>query len=455
MKKVHISIFIATFILLSGSIEAGKTKGKVATLGPKSPLISFSLNGNGGTTLSPGVSNSVSFNPNVGIEVVWMNLGFGIDASSFSTKSNFDFDAYAAPLKDLDYLTTTNTSNSWRSTSILFGPSYTIPFGLSTPIPGVGIVVKHNPPATLTLSVKGGLTLNQTPDFSIVETSTQKNIALNDADAYKKTILTFKPSIAYNFWLTEDIALNVNVQYTMQNGQGELITKYRDLSKVDYTSTKADYIRQQITSAPALTSTTNGPDKYVSAGIGITYRFGKKGWDGSIKGNRKGIQEGGLNKNDAQRKGIQENGLKKNESAYNMTDTEVKSIAETLVNMRKGWDGSVKGNKAKAEVKSIAETLVNLARKGWDGSIKGNKKVNEADVKSVTETLVNIRKGWDGSVKGNKTESMANEADVKAIAETLVNLRKGWDGTVKGGSKSSKVLKTKHDTAKNSVGNIR
>jgi hypothetical protein len=50
---------------------------------------------------------------------------------------------------------------------------------------------------------------------------------------------------------------------------------------------------------------------------------------------------------------------------------------------------------------------------------------------------------------------VANETEIKAIVETLVNLRKGWDGSVKSGSKISNVLKTKHDTAKNSVGNIR
>ena len=502
MKKIYSSLLLALLLLHSVEIEAGKTKGKIVDPGPRSPLISVSVNGNGGTSLSSGVSNTVSLNPNVGIEVVWMNLGFGIDASTFDTKSNFDLDAYSAPLRNLDYLSITNASNSWRSTSILFGPSYTIPFGNLKPISGIGIVVKHNPPATLTLSVKGGITFNQTPDFSIVETSSQRNIAINNADAYSKNVLTFKPNVAFSFWLTEDIAISANVQYTMQRGQGAFITKYRDLSNVDFTSPKADLIRQQISSAPVFTNTTNGPDKYLSAGIGITYRFGKKGWDGSIKGNRKGITENGLKKNEAQRKGINEgglkknetqrkginenglkkneterkgineNGLKKNELENSMADVEVKAIAESLVTMRKGWDGSIKGNKvdakANADVKSIAETLVILARKGWDGSIKGNKAAyepNEADVKSVTETLVNIRKGWDGSIKGNKVEYVANEAEVKAIAETMVNLRKGWDGSVKGnrkgwdgsvkGGKISNALKTKHDTAKNSVGNIR
>ena len=69
----------------------------------------------------------------------------------------------------------------------------------------------------------------------------------------------------------------------------------------------------------------------------------------------------------------------------------------------------------------------------------------------VTETLMNIRKGWDGSVKGNKAEYVALDTDVKDIAETLVNMRKSWDGSVKG----SKIEKTNHDTVKTSINNLR
>ena len=180
-----------------------------------------------------------------------------------------------------------------------------------------------------------------------------------------------------------------------------------------------------------------------------------------------------------QRKGITEGGLPKNETEYVLTDAEVKAIAETLVTMRKGWDGSIKGNiaekkgikenglkknEAKSEninlVTSTAQTLVNLARKGWDGSIKGNKvenTANEADVKSIAETLVNIRKGWDGSIKGNKVENEANEADIKMIAEAFVNLRKGWDGTIKGKNIAEKGIREnglkKNDVETSTVNN--
>jgi hypothetical protein len=51
-------------------------------------------------------------------------------------------------------------------------------------------------------------------------------------------------------------------------------------------------------------------------------------------------------------------------------EAEVKAIAETMVNLRKGWDGSIKGNK-----KGITENGLKkneAYRKGWDGSIKGS-----------------------------------------------------------------------------------
>jgi hypothetical protein len=444
--------------------------------------------------------------------VGWGNFGLGIDASSFNTLSNFDFDAYAAPLRALDFLTVTGSNNSWRSTSFTFGPSYSISFRSVKPISGVGIVVKHNyPKASLKLSVKGGITMNEAPDnFSVMNNVTRKEIAAYSAPAdFQKNAFTLKPSISFSYWLSQSIALNANVQYAMQTGQTPFKTAQKDLTNISIAPTMSpDQFTKNISTAPNIITSTVGPDKYLSAGIGIAYRFGRKGWDGSIKGNKKGINENGLKKNDAEyvltdaevkaiaetlvnmrkgwdgtvkggniveKKGINEGGLKKNDAEYVLTDAEVKAIAETLVNMRKGWDGTVKGgnivekkgiqengvkeNEAKSEntnlrIKTIAETLVNLARKGWDGSVKGNKvdyKPTDSDIELVTETLENIRKGWDGSVKGNKTEYVANGADVKAIAETMVNLRKGWDGSVKGG----KIQKTKHDTVKNSINNVR
>ena len=115
----------------------GKTKGKVKDLGPKSPMLTagnsnnnpslnVSLNSNGGTSSSDGVSNSFSFNPNLGLELQWNHFGIGLDAGTFNSKPNFDYDTYAAPLQNLDFLTLTNTKNNYTSTYLMLGPQYTV-----------------------------------------------------------------------------------------------------------------------------------------------------------------------------------------------------------------------------------------------------------------------------------------------------------------------------------------
>lgn len=433
MRKSIISLLLILSIV---AVQAGKLKGKIQKPGDNG-MISVSLNGNGGTSMSSGVSNAFSFNPNVGVEVSWGNFGLGIDANTFNTMSNFDFNAYATPLKALDFLSITGFDSKWKSTSFTFGPSYSFPLRSVKPISGIGIVVKSNikPSARITLSLKGGLTMNEAPDFSITNNVTRKQIAAYSPPTdFKKNAFTLKPSISFNYWLSQSVALNANVQYALQTGQTAFTTGYKDLSNVDISPTMSpDQFNKNISTAPNITTTTVGPAKYLSVGVGLVISLGKKG--------------------------INEAGIKKNETAYILSDTEVKTVTETLVNMRKGWDGTVKGGNiaenrgiekkgikkneaetlaADTEIKAIAETLVNLARKGWDGSIKGNKvdyKPTETEIELVAETLENIRKGWDGSVKGNKAEYIANDADVKAIAETMVNLRKGWDGSVKGNKK--------------------
>jgi hypothetical protein len=329
---------------------------------------------------------------------------------------------------------------------LLIGPHYE--FSLTAPETGARVKPFHNN-VTLKMGFQAGVTLAKAPEFSIVTSSppdttppngnintTPINVASYKAPAtYKSNVLTLKPSMTLTYWMSNNFALTANAQYLMQSGQQEFTTVYRDLSKVDFTNILR--AQEQISDAPKIVAKTKGPDTFMSFGIGVTYSF-RKGWDGSIKGNRtngeghfKTItaskQTDLLDTNEpTQDKGINEKGLKKNEGAYSITNTEKKQISEALVTFRKGND---------ADVKATAETLVTIARKGWDGSIKGNKTVNltnEADVKTIAETLVNIRKGWDGSIKGTKTENQTNDADLKTIGETLVNLRKGWDGSIKG-----------------------
>lgn len=340
----------------SGNQQArteGKTKGKVKDPGPKSPMITVgnsnnspslnaSLNANGGTSASTGVSNSFSFNPSLGLELQWNHFGIGFDAGTFNTKPNFDFDAYAAPLQNLDYLTITNTKNNYTSTYFMLGPQYTVSLGgCSTSL--------HNK-LTFTVALKGGLTFNKTPEFSITDNSTPpKNVASYVAPQdYKKNAFSLKPSISFAYWISKSIALTANAQYLMQTGQEEFTTAYRDLSAVNFNLNPQE-VKSQILAAPKVVSTTKGPDKYMSFGFGITYSFNNRGGrcaNGSCSSGvqKKGIQENGLKKNDVetandetQRKGIQENGLKKNEQRESLE----KNDSE-----KKGWDGSIKGTNA-------------------------------------------------------------------------------------------------------------
>ncbi len=118
----------------------------------------------------------------------------------------------------------------------------------------------------------------------------------------------------------------------------------------------------------------------------------------------------------------------------------------------------------------------NAARKGWDGSVKGSGK-NISGEDSPVEGAA--RKGWDGTVKGSGKNISGEDSPAAGVA------RKGWDGTVKGGSIVQRIdrmrcangtcavealvesdgivyeavitgiLKTKHDTVKNSINNVR
>ncbi|NEW78569.1 MAG: carboxypeptidase regulatory-like domain-containing protein [Gelidibacter sp.] len=461
------------------------------------PAINVSFSGNVGSSSSDSISNKSSFNPNLGLEIIWKNFGIGLDAGTFSTKPHFDFDGYAAPLQNLDFIKITNTKSNWTSTYILFGPQYS--FDLNA--------AKNK--LVFTASLKGGLTINSAPNFSVTDNNTppKSNAAYFAPQEYKKNAFTLKPSVTFTYWLNENFAANVNAQYLTQTGQKEFSTSYTDLSKVEF-NLESQKVQGQINAAPKLVTNTKGPDKYMSFGLGLTYSF-RKGWDGSIKGGktdrqmqanintsrgnikkikidehpdtttqeeseatdeslRKGINENGLKKNEADssskatarkgwdgtvkggsivqeesgtsdeslKKGIKEGGLKKNEA-----DTSSKATA------RKGWDGSIKGgNITQSEIKAIAETLVNLTKKDWEDSAN-NENRTKAEVKAIAETLVNLtKKGWDGSVKGGNII----QTEIKAIAETLVNLtKKGWDGSANNENRIQSEIKAIAETLVN------
>ncbi|MDP3313768.1 hypothetical protein [Lutibacter sp.] len=389
----------------------GKLKGKI--MGGDNSISSFptvgntkksncsslnvSLNANGGTSASTGVSNSFSFNPSLGIELQWNHFGIGFDAGTFNTKPNFDFNAYAAPLQNLDFLTITTTKSDWTSTYFMLGPQYTITLSPSQNKESGRHTPFHNK-LTFTLALKGGLTINKAPEFSVTDKSTPpKNIASYTAPQdYKKNAFSLKPSIGFDYWISENFALTANAHYLMQTGQKEFATEYRDLTNVNLAPPiSPDQFQKNIATAPKVLTNTKGPENYMSFGFGITYRFNKGGGDCDDKSD--------ITSNEAQRKGIQENDLKKIEQRESLE----KNDSE-----KKGWDGSIKGNKA-------VETT-NDATQG-KGIKEGGLKKNEIETSQVdgdgtkaTGGNPTGRKGWDGSVKGkNIAEKGINENGLK------------------------------------------
>ena len=306
------------------------------------PSLNVFLNVNGGTSPSSGVNNSFSFNPSLGMALHWKKFGIGLDTGTYSTKPNFDFDAYSAPLRNLDWLTVSNSKSNWSSVYFLVGPHYV--FSLSSPqIKEMGERLKpfHNK-MTLELAFEGGFTLAKAPEFSVTDNSTpQKTIASYKApDNFKSNILTFKPSLKLAYCMSDSFAITANAQYLVQSGQEEFTTVYRDLSAVNFNLNPQE-IQSQIIAAPKVPSTTKGPEKFMSFGFGITYSI-RKGWDGSIKG--KNVTE----------KGITENGLKKNSVKV-----------DTAISDKKGLNlASVKINKADSEKNNSADG-VTPGNKAW------------------------------------------------------------------------------------------
>jgi len=218
----------------------------------------FSLNLNGGSTSSQGVSGNARVNPNASIEWVWNNIGIGVDAGFFSTSPNFNFGNYVAPFKNKGFTNITNVRNNWSSIYLLVGPQYTFALAKST---------------SLTLSVKGGITFNKAPNFTAIDTGSAKTEIADYKDPEDMTTrkaFTVKPGIVFNYWLNQHWGFNVNMQYLLQTGQSEFATGYRDLSKVDFTA-QSDKLREEILNSPKVIVNTKGPDKFLSFGVGINY----------------------------------------------------------------------------------------------------------------------------------------------------------------------------------------
>jgi hypothetical protein len=125
-----------------------------------------------------------------------------------------------------------------------------------------------------------------------------------------------------------------------------------------------------------------------------------------------------INNNSGQKSpGLDENSI----STINYLNSETLADTLTTNTERKGWDGTVKGNSKGINQSGIKRT--DNERKGWDGSVKGNSKgINEAGIKRTE----NQRKGWDGTVKGgnfneeriNGTEDPTDSMQQKANINT-------------------------------------
>ena len=133
-----------------------------------------------------------------------------------------------------------------------------------------------------------------------------------------------------------------------------------------------------------------------------------------------------INNNSGQKSpGVDENSI----STINYLNTEMVADTLTTNTERKGWDGTVKGNSKGINESGIKRT--ENERKGWDGSVKGNSKgINQAGIKRTE----NERKGWDGTVKGgnineeriNGTEDPTDSMQQKAnINTSRSNIKRG------------------------------
>ncbi|PSL46510.1 hypothetical protein CLV51_103490 [Chitinophaga niastensis] len=241
--------------------------------GGKNPGGNISLTTNMGSSPSSGVSNALSFNPNVGLELFWGGFGIGADAGTFTSETDMDFGKYVAPLKGKDIFAISNTRSKWTSTYVLAGPQYTF---------------RKRPGAlALTLSLKGGITHRSTPELMVKDNISGSNVAAYTPPAdEQKNVFTIKPGLNLAYGITSRLSVNANVQCLLQPTQKEAVITYKDLGNIDF-SEDAKIVSAQISKQPYITSNTKGPDKYMSAGIGISYTFRKGRTDEGNAGKRR------------------------------------------------------------------------------------------------------------------------------------------------------------------------
>lgn len=178
--------------------------------------------------------------------------------------------------------------------------------------------------------------------------------------------------------------------------------------------------------------------------------------------------------------GLKSPGVHENSSStLNYVNTE--TLADTLTTAagRKGWDGSVKGNSKGITQSGIKRTENH--RKGWDGTVKGgniqdesmneinNPRSSEQQKANINTSRSNIKHQIRNPVDslqhtgaGEMPAQLHRGIDKKDIrrgmldnTETILPIRNDSTSQNTDRGVPANRLKTKHDTAKNSVGNIR
>jgi hypothetical protein len=260
MKTITLTIALIIYSsihLLAQENRPGQPIKGIIVKGGKNPGGNIALMANGGSSSSAGVSAAAGFNPNIGLQLFWGGFGIGADAGIFTSKMDNNFSEYGAALKGMDVFSVHNTRNKWTSMYLLAGPQYT--FGKRA--------------LSLTLSVKGGITHRTAPEFAIRDNILGTNVfAYTPPADDAKNVFTLKPGVSLACRISSRWAVVANVQYLLQPAAPEATISYRDLTHVDFTGNGKE-LSAQLSNQPYAASYTKGPDKYMSAGVGLSYTF--------------------------------------------------------------------------------------------------------------------------------------------------------------------------------------
>ena len=260
MKAITLTIALIIYSsihLLAQESRPGQPIKGVIVKGGKNPGGSISFLANGGASSSAGVSNAVGFNPNVGLQLFWGGFGMGVDAGVFTSKMDNNAVEYAAALRGTDVFSMQHTRDKWTSLYLLAGPQYT--FGKRA--------------LSLTLSVKGGITHRTAPELAIRDNISGTNVfAYTPPADDAENVFTLKPGVSLAGRISSRWAVVLNIQYLLQPSAPEATISYRDLTHVDFTGNGKE-LSAQLSHQPYTATYTKGPDKYLSAGIGLSYTF--------------------------------------------------------------------------------------------------------------------------------------------------------------------------------------